>query len=190
MPGRDDENLEDQTDEDELEDQDEEDESEDESESDESEGKPDPKVDKRISDLQSALDKETARANKLEKLQKRGQDGDEGGKDPERQALLAELREASLDAVLGENPELKQYGIDRNLIEGANRAELRESATQLVSLVKSVATKARNAALREHGLNAEPVGGTREKPKNYGTMSDEDFEKELARAKGGGDSLW
>ena len=151
----------------------------------------DPKVDKRVSDLQSALDKETARANRLEKLVgKRDQDGEPGGKDPERAALMAELREASLDAVYGEFAELKDFDIDRSLIEGSNRAEMRESATSLVALIKSVSTKARNKALRDNGLTAEPAGGRREPPKRYDQMSNEDFEKELTRVKSGGQPIW
>lgn len=160
-----------------------------------SDPKADPKVDKRISDLQSKADKAEARANKLEaQLQKALGGSDKGGeqesKDPERAALMQELREASLDAVWGEFPELKTYGIDRALVTGATRAEMRESATGLVALINSVATKAKNQTLREHGIKAEPAGATRQPPKDYRSMKPEDFEKEIARAKGGGDSLW
>lgn len=147
--------------------------------------------DKRIRDLQSRADKAEARANKAEAALAKSvtRDGNKGeSKDPERDALLVELREASLDSVYGEYPELRRYGIDRNLVEGRTRAEMRESATSLVALVKSVATKAKNDALKEAGLSAEPVGGTRQPPKDYASMSDEDFEKELARARSGGAS--
>lgn len=150
-------------------------------------------ADKRISDLQSKYDKAEARANKAESaLQKlnAGDGTDAGSNDPERKALLEELREASLDSVFGEFAELKEYGIDRALIEGRSRAEMRESATALVGLVKSVATKERNRVLREHGIKAEPAGATRSAPKNYAEMSDEDIEKEIARARSGGPSLW
>ena len=150
-----------------------------------------PPVDKRISELQSKADKAEARANKLEKLLSGRDDGGDGkdGKDPERAVLMTELREASLDAVYGEFEALKEYGIDRTLVEGTTRAEMRESATSLVGLIKNVETKARNKALREHGIKAEPAGATRQPPKNFASMSDEDFEKELARAKSGGSSL-
>lgn len=158
------------------------------------EGEPDkPVVDKRISDLQSERDKATARANKAEKLLEKlnaGEGADSGSNDPERTALLAELRETSLDAVYGEYSELKDYGIDRALIEGRTRAEMRESATALVGLIKSVATKARNKALQEAGVKADPTGATRQPPKNYGAMSEEDFEKEIARARSGGAPIW
>lgn len=147
--------------------------------------------DKRIRDLQARADKETARANKAEALlASRGESGADGSNDPERAALVTELREASLDAVYGEFAELKEYGIDRALIEGATRAQMRESATSLVGLVKGVETKVRNKVLREHGIKAEPAGSARSAPKDYGSMSDEDFEKELARARSGGAPIW
>jgi hypothetical protein len=146
--------------------------------------------DKRLADLQSRLDKAEARANKAEAaLAKGGGSGEgEGSKDPERAALLEELREASLDAVYGEFKELGEYGIDRALIEGKTRAEMRESATSLVGLVKSVATKARNKALKEAGVTAEPAGSTRTPPKDFASMSAEEFEKFRAERKGS--DLW
>jgi len=161
-------------------------------ESTEEEPKPKSGEDKRVKDLQSKADKAEARANKAEAALKALQAGEQGNgsKDPERDALLAELRESSLDAVYGEFQELRDFGIDRTLIEGGTRAEMRESATALVGLIKSVATKARNQALKEAGVNPEPISGTRSKPKSYADMSTEDFEKEIARAKGGGSSLW
>lgn len=143
--------------------------------------------DKRIKDLQSKADKAEARANKLEaQLQKAlgSGEGSEGSKDPERDALLSELRESSLDAVYAEFAELKDYAIDRSLIEGKTRAEMRESATALVGLIKSVATKARNKALKDAGVNAEPAGSTRTPPVDYASMSLEEFEKHRAARKG------
>lgn len=137
---------------------------------------------KRISDLQSAKDKETARANKAEAALKKltANKGNEGGSDnPETSLLMQELREAALDAVFGEYPVLKTYGIDRSLIEGATRAQVRESASSVVSLIKSVSTKVRNEVLAENGLSAGLQGNSREKPVDYGSMSDEAFLKML-----------
>lgn len=151
-------------------------------------------VDKRIRDLQAKADAAEARANKLEKLAAKAAGSDEsdstGSNDPERAALVQELREASLDAVYGEFGELKEYGIDRALIEGTTRAQMRESAAQLVGLVKGIETKVRNRVLREHGIKAEPGGTNRQPPKNWADMSSEDFQKELERVKAGGPSLW
>lgn len=141
----------------------------------------DSKPDKRVRDLQSKADAETARANKAEaalKALKQGESGN-GGNDPATQALMTELREASLDAVFGEFPELRDYGIDRSLIEGTTRSELRGNAASLVGLIKKVETKARNKVLAENGI-AAPTSGTRvQKPVDYASMSDEDFKKLL-----------
>ena len=136
---------------------------------------------KRISDLQSKADAQEARANKAEKLLAAalGKGKSPEANDPGTEALLQELREASLDAVYGDYPDLKKYGIERSFIEGSTRAEMRESATSIVGLIKAVATKARNETLEQHGLKAEPTGQTRKPPVDYSTMKDEDFEKLL-----------
>ena len=153
--------------------------------------------DKRVRDLQSKADKAEARANKAEaalaKATARG-DGEAQGKpadaDPEREALIAELRETSLDAVYAEFEELALYKIDRSLIDGSNRAEMRASATALVGLVKSVATKSANRALKEHGITPEPAGATRQPPKRFDDMTPEEFEREIAKGKSGGAPIW
>jgi len=93
--------------------------------------------------------------------------------------LMQELREASLDAVYAEHAVLKTYGIDRALIEGSTRAEMRESADAVVSLIKSVSTKVRNEVLAENGITAPASGATRKTPVNYDTMDDKDFLKLL-----------
>lgn len=138
------------------------------------------KTDKRIKDLQSKADAAEARANKAEKLlQSSGAGKGSGAGDPATQALMQELREASLDAIYGENPVLKQYGIERSLIEGSTRGEMRQSADAVVGLIKSVSTKVRNETLAEHGISAPASGATRKAPVDYGSMSDADFDKLL-----------
>ena len=139
------------------------------------------KSEKRIRDLQSKADAAEARANKAEaSLKIRGADkGDGAGPNPETVALMQELREAGLDSVYAEFPELKKYGVERSLIEGSTRAEMREAATSVVGFIKSLSTKVRNETLSEHGIKAEPVGATRRPPVNYESMSDEDFLKLL-----------
>lgn len=133
---------------------------------------------KRVKDLTSKWQKAEARAAKAEAaLKSKTGEGSDTGKDPATTALMAELREASLDAVFGEYPELREYGIDRDLIEGSTRAELRAQAESLVALIKSVSTKARNKALADAGVKAEPAGSTRKAPVDYGSMSDEEFLK-------------
>lgn len=136
---------------------------------------------KRIADLMSKAQKEEARANKAEAALRasRGEGSGNGSNDPATKALMAELREASLDAVFGEYPELREYGIERSLIEGTTRAEMREAASNLVSLIKNVSTKARNKALAEAGVKAEPTGASRKPAKSVNDMSDEEFLKML-----------
>jgi hypothetical protein len=145
---------------------------------------------KRLRDLQSRADREAARANKLE-ARLRELEAAAGGAgeasasapDPEREALLAELREASLDAVYSEFEELRRYGIDRGFVTGRTRAEMRESAARLVGLIGSVATQARNEALREAGVRPEPGGGARQPKIDVSKLSDEEFEKLLAKVR-------
>lgn len=148
------------------------------------------KPDKRINDLTSARDKETARANAAEKALAaiRGK-GKEGSNDPQVTALMQELRDASLDAVFSAQPKLSEYGIDRALIEGSTRSELRASADQLVALIEQVETKATNRALAKHGIDAAPVGSRREKPLDIANMPKDEFEKLIARAKQGGNPV-
>ena len=142
-------------------------------------GKPKGDPEKRIRDLQSKADAAEARANRAEAALKSRKQGEGSGGDPATKALMTELREASLDAVFGEYPVLRDYGIDRSLIEGSTRAELRENATSLVALIKNVETKARNKALADAGVKAEPAGSVRAKPVDYASMSDEAFLKLL-----------
>jgi len=138
------------------------------------------KSEKRIRDLQSKADAAEARANRAEAaLKSKSADKGNSGADPATQALMQEVREASLDAIYGEFPQLKQYGIDRSLIEGSTRAELRSNANSLVGLIKSVSTKVRNETLAEHGLSAPASGSTRKPPVDYGSMPDADFLKLL-----------
>jgi len=136
---------------------------------------------KRIADLMSKAQKEEARANKAERALSalRGEGNGAGNNDPVTQALMVELREASLDAVFGEYPELREYNIDRSLIEGSTRAEMRESATSLASLIKSVTTKARNKALADAGVKAESSGSSSRPRKSVTDMSDDEFLKML-----------
>lgn len=150
----------------------------------------DPKVPtaKQVADLISARDKETARANAAEtalQVQKSAGKPEGGSTDPATAVLMQEVREASLDAVFAANPKLADFGIDRELVEGGTRAEMRESALKLVALIEQVETKARNATLATHGLSPEPLSTTRGQPVDYSSMSKEDFEKAVAAAKRG-----
>lgn len=138
--------------------------------------------DKRVDDLMSKWQAAEARASKAEKALKArsaGEGNAAGANDPAVQALIADLRESNLDAVYASFPELSEFGIERSLIEGANRTEMRENAESLVALIKNVSTKARNKALADAGVDAELSGASRKPPVDFGQMSDEDFVKLL-----------
>jgi hypothetical protein len=138
---------------------------------------------KRVRDLQSKADKATAKANQLEKELKalRNQGKSDGSNDPEQEAIKADLREAALDAVFAQMKELTEFGIERSLIEGGTRAQIRENAESVVALIKSVSTKTRNRVLKEHGIEAPGSGTKVIPPRDYGAMSDEEFLKLLER---------
>lgn len=150
----------------------------------EGEPKVEPDSVKQIADLISSRDKEIARANRAEAALKLASAGKPPvGGDPGDAVLRQEVREASLDAVFAANPKLLDFGIDRELVEGATRAEMRESAAKLVALVEQIETKARNETLATHGLSPEPLSTTRGKAVDYSSMSKEEFEKAIEQAK-------
>lgn len=140
-------------------------------------------LDKRIRDLQSRADAEAARANKAEAaLRAKKAAGEGAGDDPRYSAVLDQLREANLDAVYSEMTELREFGIDRTLVEGSTRAEMRDSASQLVALIGQVATKVRNKVLAENGLEAAAQTSQPPKKVDYSTMSKEDFDALVKRS--------
>jgi len=148
--------------------------------------KPDEAAEKRIRDLQSKADAAEARANKAEAALKErleaADKSDSGNDDPRIASALEQLREANLDAVYASVPDLAAFGIDRALVEGGTRAEMRDSAAKLVALIGQVATKARNDTLAKAGLTAEPMGGERPAPVDYGSMSKEEFDAVVKKA--------
>jgi hypothetical protein len=66
---------------------------------------------------------------------------------------------------------------------------MRESASSLVGLIKSVETKARNRALKEAGVEAPATGATRTPKKSFDSMTDDEIEAEIQKARGG-PGLW
>lgn len=147
--------------------------------------------DKRVRDLQSKADAAEARANKAEAALKAAKEqGERGGDsaDPRYAAVMDQLREANLDAVYGEIPELRQFDIDRSLIEGTTRNEMRDSARNLAALIGSVRTKARNEVLAENGLSADAPSATPAKRADFASMDSKEFDELVRRAMRGGGS--
>ena len=156
-------------------------------------GTKDPKPsDKRIRDLQSEKDKETARANKAEKQLKALLDA---AKDPDAESSKPPANgnggsvadNATLDMarmfVFQMNPALAEYGIPASALTGDTPSEIAESATELVAQFKKIETRMRNKVLAEMGHAPEiEAGAAPPKVRDYSKMSKEDFQKVVDEA--------
>jgi len=142
--------------------------------------------DKRISDLQSKADKETARANKaearLKALEAALKEGDaEGSKSPAAAggniADAAILDMARMFAYQ-QNPKLAEYGISMADLNGDTPSDVARNATELVARFEKIETQVRNRVLADQGLAPEIDGGSPAAPsRDFSKMSKEDFDK-------------
>ncbi len=160
------------------------------SDADQDPGQPavDANKDKRISDLTSMWQKAEARAKALEaKTSKKDADGAKSGSanSGEGQQWIQFAQTQARDQIFASDPRFAELGLDRSSIAGTTPAEMQESGKRLMDLLDTIETTLTTSILKKHGLSPEvkgaaPAGGKR---KGYDEMSDEDFEKELARAK-------
>ena len=147
-------------------------------------------VEKRIRDLQSKADKAEARANKLQKQieaqtksQKAAKDGNaDGVVPPEVQKWLDTAKERATEAAFESDERFKKYKVSPEFIQGDSPDELRQRAKAFADLLTEIEGQARNDVLVEHGYRPEPATSERADPKNYRTMSTEEFNKEVDRA--------
>jgi len=148
-------------------------------------------TDKRISDLQSAKDKETARANKAEKQLKALLSASGGDEEPMSPAPAGDVNSAILEMArmfaVQQNPKLAEYEITASELSGNTPAEIAKSAAELVAKYEKIETRARNKALAANGLAPELEGaGAPPKDRDFSTMSREDFKKLMDAAMSGG----
>jgi type III secretion system FlhB-like substrate exporter len=147
----------------------------------------DPKsTDKRVSDLQSKADKETARANKaearLKALQVAMEDkGAETGSAPPASAA-GDLGGAILDMArmfaVQQNPKLAEFGLSSADLTGSTPSEIAQSAAALIARFDKIETQIRNKVLADNGLTPDISAGTPPDPKrDYSKMGAEDFKK-------------
>lgn len=158
----------------------------------ESGGDKDPKSsDKRISDLQSAKDKETARANKLQKqldaIAAAAKDEDVEDSKPPVQTGGSSVDGAILDMArmfaFQQNPKLAEYGITAADLNGSSPSEVARSATELVTRFEKIETQVRNKLLADQGLAPEiDAGAPSTPPRDFSKMSKEDFQKVMDAA--------
>lgn len=144
--------------------------------------------DKRISDLQSKADKETARANKAEARLKAilaaSEDKDARGSDS---PVAGDASSAIVDMArmfaVQQNPKLAEYGLTAADLSGSTPSEIARSAVELVARFEKIETRVKNKVLAENGLAPEIVGDKAPGPsRDYSTMSSEDFKKVMEAA--------
>lgn len=141
-------------------------------------------TDKRVSDLQSKFDKETARANKLQKqldalTAAEKEDGTEarkslsGGNASTDNGVLDVARMLAYQT----NPKLADYGVAMSDLNGSTAAEIVANAAALVAQFEKVETRIKNKVLADNGL-APDISDTPPPPKrDIANMSSEDFTK-------------
>lgn len=154
----------------------------------------DPKsADKRISDLQSAKDKETARANKLQKqldaiAAATKEDGAEVGKPPVTiggSTVDGAILDMARMFAFQQNPKLAEYGIAATDLNGGTPSEVAQAATELVARFEKIETQVRNKVLADQGLAPEiDSGSAPTQARDFSKMSKEDFQKVVAQALG------
>ena len=142
----------------------------------------DPKsTDKRISDLQSARDKETARANKAEKQLKAMLSAGADAEAP-LAPVVSDSNSAMLDMArmfaVQRNPKLAEYGLSEEDLTGNSPSEIARSAIELVAKFEKIETQVRNKVLAQNGLAPELAGaGVPPPDRDFSAMSSEDFKK-------------
>jgi hypothetical protein len=152
----------------------------------------DEKESKRVRDLQSAADKAVAKANKLQKqLDEANAKAAKSNKDePEVPASVQEwlniTQERAQKTLFDSDSRFKEYDVSPDLIDGATPAAMRQSAETLSKVLDSVEGKVRNKVLQEHGFAPEPASSERNEPKNFRSMSSEEFNKIAEAALQGG----
>lgn len=150
---------------------------------------------KRINDLMSRAQKAEAQAAKFEKQLKAVRGAADGAaaavpvpeseKAPEVPVEVRRWLDAAkggvVDRLYGSDPRFATYGIDKAAIGGDTPEAVAEAVKQLSALIDKVETRVRNDTLAEHGMNPAPGGGGAAAGPNVGAMSDEEFEKFLAK---------
>lgn len=92
-------------------------------------------------------------------------------------------RENAREQLFNQEPRLKDFGFSLEDIGGETLAEMRANREQLVKVIDKAESRALNKAFETVGIDPALAGGPREK-RDFAAMSDEEIEKEIARAKG------
>jgi hypothetical protein len=146
-----------------------------------------PKPDKRINDLMSKWQSAQARAEAAEKRLAELETGTSTPSDgklpdtnPEVRVFLDQILEGEIDRVYGADPRLAAYGIDRLALWAPTPAEVKANAERMKALVDRMETQIENRVMQRHGVSPGVAGGRTSKPRDWASMSSDDFEKVLA----------
>lgn len=95
----------------------------------------------------------------------------------------AYLKEAALERLFNEEPRLKDFGYSLEDISGDSLEEMKANRNRLVKVIDRAESRALNRAFEQVGIDPALAGGPTEK-RDFAAMTDEEIEKEIARAKG------
>lgn len=142
-------------------------------------------TDKRVRDLQSKADTETARANKAEARLKsleaamKDTSAEGSAKSPVGDdAGMAIVLDMARMFAFQQNPKLSEYGISAADLGGGTPSEIAQYATDLIARFEKIETQVRNKVLSENGIAPILDSGTPPPPsRDFSKMSSEDFNK-------------
>jgi hypothetical protein len=132
--------------------------------------------------LQSERDKETARANKLQKqldvLGKQDTSANDKGTEvpPQVQQWITAAQQNAREALYKADQRLERFGVDPSLIRGDTPAEMQASAKTLGEMVAKMERDIRDSVLQEHGFTPAPKDAASIGHKNFRTMDSKEFD--------------
>lgn len=142
---------------------------------------------KRIADLMSKWQKAEARAQKAEAALGKKSGGQTKGKKASTDFMSefeAFAREDARARLFNSDPRFAKYGLEPSVIAGESIEDMQASAQRQIKMLDSLESRIRNEVLTEHGLDAGVSGagkGGGSSLPDFGSMSDEDFEKLIQR---------
>ena len=133
-----------------------------------------------LSKMQSERDKETARANKLQKeldSAKLATAKDVVGSEVplQVQEWILAAKNRTRQVLFDSNPKFAAYAVSPALIIGDTPVEMEASAKSLAEFVDKLEGSVRDSVLRDHGFNPEPLASVRAAGKSFASMNSAEF---------------
>lgn len=108
--------------------------------------------------------------------------GDDSSEAPEVNEFQEFIKRSAQEGLFKEDPRLADFGFTVDDLAGSSLAEMRAARTRLVKVIEKAESRGLNAAYQRLGIDPSVAGGSSEK-RDYASMTDEEFEKEIQRAK-------